>query len=168
MFGESFHLSDDCFPVTLAGIDLTLGQGESFALPVNRLQAVQYTDRLIIVLYLLIELEQQLQHILAILVTGVDAFDHRDRTGIILLADIGLRQGLHIDFVIRIEGSSTLHAFDRLLRILQERVILPEEEIHLRGIRIQFLTMAQQVEGCIVVALLPLDHRLQKELVIGL
>ena len=120
MFGESLHLSDNRFLIALTGIDLTLGQGEPFVLAVNRLHTVQYTDGLIIVLYLLIELEQQLQHILAILVTGIDAFDHRYRTGIILLADIGLRQRLHIDLVVRIESSSTLHTCNRFLRILQE------------------------------------------------
>ena len=44
---------------------------------------------------------------------------------------------------------------------------MSEEEIHLWGIRIQFLTMAQQVESGIVISLLPLNHRFQEELVIG-
>ena len=165
LLGEGLHLCNCSFLITHPGIDLTLCQGDTFTLSVDCLQTIQHTHRLFIVFHLLIELEQHLQHILAILVTGIDAFQHRYRTGIILLTDISLSQGLHINLVLRIESGSTFHALYGLLGILQERVILSEEEIDLRGIRIQFLTMTQQVEGGIVVSLLPLNHRFHKKMV---
>ena len=167
LFGKRLHLGYNGFAVTDPRIDLTLGCRQPLVLSINLLQTVQYIDRTGIVLNLLIQLEQHLQQVLMFLVALIDPLNDGYRTGVVLLTDIGLCQGFHIRLVLRSEGCGTLHARQRLICILHQRIILTQEIIDFWCIGIDLLTMAQQVEGSIVMSFLTLYHRLHEELVIG-
>ena len=119
------------------------------------------------VLHLLIQLEEHLEHILAVLITIIDTLHHRDGRRIVLLTDIELRQGFHIGHVLRRNGSRLLDTGLRLLLVLQRIIILCQEIPGLSSLRVQLHTVAQQIEGRIIVALLPLHHRLKEEMIVS-
>ena len=98
--------------------------------------------------------------------TFIEFFHHSDGILIVLLTDIDLRQRLHIGLVLRIQSGCRLEIIQGLICLLHGTVILCQEIIDLSRMGIDIQTMTQQVEGCIILTLLSLDHRLHEEMII--
>ena len=90
LMSQGFHLCDSSLLVALAVVYLTLRHRDALVLTVDLLDLVQHTDGLIVVLHLLIQLEEHLEHILTILVALIDALYHRDGFSVVLLSDVEL------------------------------------------------------------------------------
>ena len=164
---KRLDFSDCTFLISLTCIEFTLRHRDALILTIDSLNAIQNFYGLVITVFLLIELKQHLKQIQPFLVALIDLLNHRDSLSEVLLTDIDLRQRFHIGHVVWLKSSSLLEACHRLLCILQGAVILGKEIINLGGFGIQFLTMAQQVKCCCVIAFLSLHHRLEEELIVG-
>ena len=168
LLGEGSHLFHCLLVLAQTVVEGALRQRETLVLAVVLFQLVQHADGIVVVLHLLVELEEHLEHVLLAFVTLVDPLDDRDGTGVVLSADVGLGKGFHIGGVPGIEFCRLLDTGHRFVLLLQGCVVLAEEVIDLRGIGIQVPTVSQQVEGSIVMAFLPLHHRLEEEVVVFL
>ena len=119
------------------------------------------------VLLVLIQLEQQLQQVLAVLVLVVQAFRHLNGFLVLPLTDVRLHQRFRVDGVVRVERCRFLHHLHGLVVVLQHLVVLRQEVVGLGGLRVNLRAALQQVEGRVAVALLALHHRLQETLGVG-
>ena len=158
---------DGCLAVTHGRIDVALGERQPFVLPTDVFQELKGVDGLVIAFLFLIQLEECLQQVITVLVVGIELLYGLCRFVILLLADVQLGQRLQEDRLVRVKLCGALDIFQGTVLVFEGRIVLCQVIIHLRCFGVELQAVAQQVEGCIVIALLALHHGLEEEIVVA-
>ena len=145
---ESFQCFVFLIFLSLHGIDAHLGKRQSLTVPFQCLHQVQGSQHLVIVLLLVIELQQDIQHIETVFVVGIQSFVGVHRLIELSGVDMCNGQSFQIRVVAWVQVSRLLHARQRHRVVIQLRIIGCLCVVNLCRLRIDGLAVLQQVEGC--------------------
>ena len=168
LVGQFLHLADSRLLVTFLCKEAALGKRQALRLTLQGLQAVQRTNRIVVIMLLLIQLYQHAQHLVALPAFVVQAFQHLDSISILALGDVDIGQCLQVRGVVRLQVDGLFHQGQHLVLLLQCPIVLSQIVISLRAGGVDVYTMAQQVESRIAVAFLALHYGFEKEIIVAL
>ena len=148
-------------------VDAHLRQRNLLALSLDGLHAVQGVQHAVVVLVLLVELYQYLQHVGALVVlVGQPLVDGR-RVVIFLRGQEVLPQPFGIGVVLWVQLSRPLQTYPRERVLVQFALVHRHIEPCLGGIGVDVQTVFQQVVGSVVVLGTLLAHGLQEEVLVA-
>ena len=167
LVGQRLHLLDGRRHVVHIHVERALQGRQALALAVVHLHAVEHGYGLLVLLLVAVQPVEHVEQVVAVLVGLEQLLNHGHSLVVLLLRDVGVGQRLHVGGVVWAQLGRFLQIRQRFLLLLHLRIVLGEEVVGLAGLRVQLHASRQEVEGGIVVVLLPLHHRLEEQHVVA-